>query len=103
MFGKIAQAQKQAEEIKLRLDAITLEGTASGGAVKVIANGNKKIIEVVIADELMVLERKEELQSLLLISIDNALQNADNVAASEMQAMMNAILPSGLTSLLGKK
>jgi DNA-binding YbaB/EbfC family protein len=103
MFGKLAEAQKQAEEIKQRLEAITLEGIANGGIVRVVANGNRKIKDVIIADELMMPERKEELQDLLLVAIEQALQNAENVAESEMQAMMNAMLPGGLSSLLGKK
>ena len=30
MFGKLAEAQQKAEEIKKRLEAITVEGTAEG-------------------------------------------------------------------------
>ena len=101
MFGKLAEAQQKAEEVKQKLEAISVEGTA--GNLKVIATGNKRIIDIVIADELMALDRKEELQELLLIAIENAMNAAENVSQSEMQALMSTMMPGGLGSLFGKK
>jgi DNA-binding protein YbaB len=43
MFDKIMEAQAKAGEVKQRLDAITLTGTAEGGKITVNANGNKVI------------------------------------------------------------
>jgi DNA-binding protein YbaB len=37
-----------------------------------------------------------------LIALEDALQKADNVSQSEMQALMNAMMPGGLGSLFGK-
>ena len=47
------QAQQQAGEIKKRLDAITVTGTAEGGKITVTASANKVIQSVVIDDELL--------------------------------------------------
>jgi nucleoid-associated protein EbfC len=103
MFGKLAEAQQKAEEVKRKLDAISVEGEVGNGRVKVIANGNKKISDIFISDELMSLDKKEELQDLLLIAIENAMNAAENVSASEMQALMSTMMPGGLGNLLGKK
>jgi DNA-binding YbaB/EbfC family protein len=100
MFGKIAEAQKKAEEIKQKLDTISVEGEAAG-KVFVTANGNKQITDIRIADELLDVNRKEELHDLILLAIDNAMSKADNVSKSEMQALMNSMLPGGLGSLAG--
>jgi DNA-binding YbaB/EbfC family protein len=102
MFDKINEAQKQAEAVKERLSHITVTGKAAGGKVIVSADGNRKVKEIQIADELIHLDRKEELQDLIMIALEDALAQADNVAQSEMQAMMSAMLP-GIGSLFGKK
>ncbi len=99
MFGKLAEAQKKAEEIKTRLNAITVEGEAGNGLVKVVANGNRMIKDIVIADELMVAERKEELQDLLVIASEKALQQAENISQTEMMSLMGGM---GLGNLFGK-
>jgi len=103
MFGKLAEAQQKAEEVKRKLDAISVEGEVANGKVKVIANGNKKVSDIFISDELMTLDKKEELQDLLILAIENAMNAAENVSASEMQALMSTMMPGGLGSLLGKK
>jgi DNA-binding protein YbaB len=46
MFGKLGEAKKMAEEMKIKLAAISVEGSAENGKIKVRANGNKEIISV---------------------------------------------------------
>jgi len=41
MFDKLMQAQQMAGEVKKRLDAISVTGTAEGGKITVSVNGNK--------------------------------------------------------------
>lgn len=98
MFGKLGEAKQKAEEMKLKLEAITVEGNAQG--VKVIANANKKIISINIAPELLIPENKEQIEDLLLIAIENAMNQAENISAAEMKAMMGAIMP-GMGNLFG--
>jgi nucleoid-associated protein EbfC len=102
MFGKLNEAKQKADEIKKKMDTISVEGQAGNGKVKVVSTGNKKITDIQIADELMSADRKEELQDLLLIALEDALQKADNVSQSEMQALMSAMMPGGLGNLFGK-
>lgn len=99
MFGKLAEAQQKAEEVKNRLAAITVEGIASNGLVKIVADGNRKIKDIQIGNELLTTDRKEELQDLLLIAIEHAMDQADNVSQSEMRNLMGAM---GLGGMFGK-
>lgn len=92
MFGKLGEAKQKAEEMKLKLEAITVEGNAKG--VKVIANANKKIIAINIATELLNPENKEQLEDLLMVAIEHAMNQAENISASEMKAMMGAMMPN---------
>lgn len=86
MFDKLMQAQQQAEEIKKRLDTIIVTGEAEGGKVKVEATANKNITSISIDNSLVSAENKEELEELLVVALNKALAQAENVSASEMQA-----------------
>ncbi len=81
------QAQQKAGEIKQRLDGITVSGSAEGGKITVTANANKVVQSVTIDEELFKDGDKEQLEELLVIAINKAMQQADNVSQSEMAAM----------------
>ena len=100
MFGKLAEAQKKAEEIKQRLAGVTVEGQAASGDVTITMDGNKKVKDVNIEMALMLPERKEELQDYLCIAIEDAINKADMVSANEMKNLMGGL--PGLGSLFGK-
>jgi nucleoid-associated protein EbfC len=101
MFDKILEAQAKAGEVKKRLDAITVTGTAEGGKVSVNANGNKQILSINIDEDLVKEADKEQLEDLLLIAVNKALEQAENVSQSEMAAMTQQML-GGLGGLFGK-
>ena len=87
MFDKLMQAQQKAGEVKQRLDAITVTGTAEGGKITVNANANKVIKSVAIDDDFFKEADKEQLEELLVIAINKAMEQADNVSQSEMAAI----------------
>ena len=101
MFDKIMEAQAKAGEVKQRLDAITLTGTAEGGKITVNANGNKVIQSIHIDDDFFKDADKEELEELLLVAINKAMEQAENVSQSEMAAMTQQMF-GGLGNLFGK-
>jgi DNA-binding YbaB/EbfC family protein len=92
MFDKIMEAQAKAGEVKKRLDAVTVTGTAEGGKITVNANGNKIIQSINIDDNFFKDADKEELEELLLVAINKALEQAENVSQSEMAAMTQQML-----------
>jgi DNA-binding protein YbaB len=87
MFDKLFEAQQKAGEIKKRLDAITVTGIAEGGKITVKANANKLIQSVNIDEAFLKEADKEELEELLIVAINKAMEQADNVSQSEMAAM----------------
>jgi nucleoid-associated protein EbfC len=93
MFGldKLMAMKKQAEEIKERLNNITVEGEAEGGKIKVLSNGNKKITAVQIDADWIKNADKEEVEDLLLIACNRALDNAERLSESEMRGMLPGI------------
>jgi DNA-binding protein YbaB len=87
MFDKLFQAQQKAQEVKSRLDSISVVGEAEGGKVRVIATANKEVKEIAISDELFAEGDKEQLEELLLVALNKAFAQADNVSQTEMQAV----------------
>ncbi|HKR07501.1 MAG TPA: YbaB/EbfC family nucleoid-associated protein [Bacteroidia bacterium] len=94
MLGKLNEVKKKMDEIKNRLDTITVEGNAGDGAVQVIVSGNRVVKSINIETALLNPERKEELQDLLEIAMNNALEKAQNISESEMQSAGKGLLPN---------
>lgn len=100
MFDKLMAAQGKAEEIKKRLDTISVFGEVESGAIKVTATANKAITAIAITDEFYEQADKEELEELLQAAVNKALAQADQVSAVEMQAATKDML-GGLGGLFG--
>lgn len=99
-MGKLQDMKQQMDEIKARLDTITVEGEAGNGAVKITVTGNRKIKGVKISDTLANADR-EELEDLLIIALNKAIENADKVNESEMQGAAMGVMPM-MKGLFGK-
>jgi len=104
MFDKIMEAQQKAGESKKRLDAITVSGAAEGGKITVTANANKVVQSVHIDGAFLADADKEELEELLVVAFNKAMEQADNISQAEMAAMTKEMLGGmgGLGSLFGK-
>jgi len=100
MFDKLLQVQQQAEELKKRLDNITVTGESEAGKIKVLATGNKHIKSIEIQEEFLAAADKEELEELLAVAVNKALDQAENIHQTEMQAMSQSML-GGLGNLFG--
>ncbi|MCC8426797.1 YbaB/EbfC family nucleoid-associated protein [Mucilaginibacter sp. UR6-11] len=101
MFDKLFEVQQKAGEVKQRLDALTVTGTAEGGKISVTATGNKIIQSVNIDPEFFKEADKEELEELLVIAINKAMEQADNVSQSEMAAVTKDMF-GGMGGMFGK-
>lgn len=100
MFDKLMAAQQQAEEIKKRLDTVSVFGEVEGGAIKVTATANKAITAIEIKEDFFAGADREELEELLLTAVNKALAQADQVSAVEMQAATKNML-GGLGGMFG--
>lgn len=87
MFDKIFEAQQKAAESKQRLDAITVTGTAEGGKITVTATANKAVKSIAIDDEFYKGADREEIEELLVVALNKAFEQAENISQSEMAAM----------------
>jgi len=94
MLGKLNEVKKTMDEIKSRLDTVTVDSEAGEGAVKVIMNGNKKVTSLTVADKMLTPERKVELEEFLVLAVNRASEKAQQVSESEMKAAGKGLLPN---------
>ncbi len=87
MGNMMKQAQKlQSKMLKLQeeLAEKTVETTAGGGMIKVVANGKQQIVSITMEKEVVDPDDIEMLQDLILAAVNDALAKAQEMVASEM-------------------
>ncbi|MFA6945069.1 MAG: YbaB/EbfC family nucleoid-associated protein [Pedobacter sp.] len=102
MFDKLLQAQQKADEIKKRLDHISVSAEVEDGKIRISATANKHITSVSIDTGFLRSADQEELEELLAAAINKALVQAENVSQAEMQAATRDMM-GGLGNLFGNK
>lgn len=101
MFDKLLEAQQKAEEIKKRLDTISVSAEVEGGKIKIISTANKRITNISVDPEFLKSCDQEELEELLVTAANKVLEQAENVSQTEMQAVTRDMM-GGLGNLFGK-
>ncbi len=91
-MGKLQEAQQKMEEVKSKLDQITVIGEAQG--VRVSLNGNKVVTNIDIPQMILDDGDKDQIQDLLILALNKGLENAENVAQSEGASAMKGMLPN---------
>ena len=89
MMEKLQAMQGQVEETKKRLENVSVQGQAEGIVVRI--NGNRKIQDIQIPEELM--DDKEALQDLLLTACNRAIEQANNLHDTEMASQAKNMMP----------
>ena len=98
MFGNFQEKQ---EEIQKQLQDIRVEAISQDGAVKVVVNGNKQIIDLELDPEKLDFEDHDQLQDLILVTTNEALDKAQLKAAEFTQEAVKQMLPPGFDNLFG--
>jgi nucleoid-associated protein EbfC len=96
MMKQMQKMQKEMQKAQEELAQKTVEGTAGGGMVTVIANGHKEILEVKIKEEVVDPEDIEMLQDLVLAATNDALKKVDELTAETMGQFTKGLNLPGL-------
>ena len=100
MFGDIMkQAQQMQEQLaKLQEEAgkKTVEASAGGGMVTVLANGKQEILSVKIDPEVFSSNDRAMLEDLLTAAVNEALRKARDLMAEEMKTLTGGLQIPGL-------
>jgi len=91
------QAQKQLaqlQKIQVELETLTVEGSAGGGAVKVVMTGKQIVESVTIESEAA--EEVDLLQDMVLAAVNDASTKAQELAAQKMSVVTGGMNIPGL-------
>lgn len=93
LMGKMGELKKNMDAAKDRLNTIQVVGYAGDREVEVRMNGNRKLISIEIADHLLFPEKKLEVQELIEVAMNRALEDAEKVFEAEMKSAGKGMIP----------
>lgn len=93
LLGKMGEVKKKMDEIKSRLDHVLVDAESGDGRVRITATGNRKIKSIKIDEALLSPDNKEELEDLLEVAVNRALEKAEATSEAEMKAAGRDLLP----------
>jgi len=96
MMKQAQQLQKKMLKAQEDLATKTVEASAGGGMVKVVANGSQKIESIVLEKEVVDPEDVEMLQDLILAAVNDALNKSQEMVSSEMGKLTGGLNIPGL-------
>ena len=95
MLRQVQQMQDRMQKIQKELESETVEATAGGGAVTVVATGTQKLVSVRI--DRGAEEDLEMLQDLVVAAVNEAMEKSKEMASAKMQSVASGLgLPPGL-------
>ncbi len=96
MMKQAQNLQKKMLKTQKELATKTVEATAGGGMVTVIANGGQKIESIALEKEVVDPEDLEMLQDLILAAVNDALKKSQDMVSAEMSKLTGGLNIPGL-------
>ena len=104
MMKGMANMMKQAQKLQSKMLQMqeelakrTVEASAGGGMVKVVANGKQQIVSIQIETEVVDPEDVEMLQDLVQAAVNDALTRSQEMVNAEMSKLTGGLSIPGLT------
>jgi len=96
MMKQAQKLQKKMLQAQQDLATKTVEASAGGGMVKVVANGAQKIESIVLEKEVVDPEDVEMLQDLVLAAVNDALKKSQDMVSGEMSKLTGGMNIPGM-------
>ena len=93
MISKLQEMQGVVEDSKKRLENIYVKGDALNGKIRFVLDGNRKLKELFIVEEVYESLEKDSLIEAMIEGFNQAIENADHVNENEMKSTAFNILP----------
>ena len=90
------QVQQMQEQMQQRMTELRVEGSAGGGMVKAVMNGQKELLSISIEKEAVDPNDVEMLQDLVVAAINEASRKVDEEMKSQLGAMTGGMYIPGL-------
>ena len=96
MMKQAQQLQSKMVKMQEEMAEKTVETSAGGGMVKVVANGKQQILSIQIEKEVVDPEDIEMLQDLILSAVNEALTKSQEMVAAEMSKLTGGLNIPGI-------
>ncbi|HEY6330348.1 MAG TPA: YbaB/EbfC family nucleoid-associated protein [Blastocatellia bacterium] len=95
------QAQKMQDEMQREMQSIRVQASAGGGAIQVVMNGSKELVELTIDPEAVKSGDVEMLQDLIIAAVNEASRKSDEAMRGKLGMKLGGLdLPGGLGGLV---
>ena len=102
MFGNLlGNMEEQQAKMKKKLATIFVEASSGEGAVKVIASADRQLSNIQFDPEFLKSADQEEIEDLILVAVNSAMELAAAKEAEEAQNMLKDMLPPVLGDIGG--
>lgn len=102
-MGNMGNMMKQAQQLQDKMMKMqaqmadkTVEASAGGGMVKVVANGQQQIVSISIEKEVVDPEDVEMLQDLIQAAVNDALQKSQEMVSGAMSQLTGGMKIPGM-------
>ncbi len=97
MMKQLQKAQSEMGRMQEELGTKTVESSSGGGAVRVVASGQKQLVSLQIDPEALGADNREILEDMIIAAVNEAFNRVDEMIASEMQKLTGGLnLPPGM-------
>ncbi len=96
LMKQAQQLQSKMAQMQEEMAEKTIEATAGGGMVKVVANGKQQVISIQIEKEVVDPEDVEMLQDLIVAAVNDALSRSQAMVNEEMSKLTGGMNIPGL-------
>jgi DNA-binding protein YbaB len=93
MMSKLQDMKGAVEDSKKRLENIYVKGDALNGKVRFVLDGNRKLKELFIDEEVYENMEKEDLIESMIEGFNKAIEDADHVNENEMKSTAFNVFP----------
>ena len=90
------QFQKQMEKVQDELKQMTVEATAGGGAVTVVATGDQRVVSIDIDPAVIDPEDAAFLSEMIQVAVNDAMEQSQELAKSKLGGLTGGLKIPGL-------
>lgn len=108
MMGHLRDLSEKADQLQAELAAMTVEGDAGAGAVRVVANGKMEVLSVRLDAPLLAAftggggdDDRAMMEELIAGAVNSALEKARQLIKEQVREMAGGLDVPGLDKLLG--
>jgi DNA-binding YbaB/EbfC family protein len=91
LMRQVQKMQKDMLKLQEELGEKTVESSVGGGAISVVANGNKEILKIDIKPEVVDPDDIEMLQDLIMAAVNEALKKVEELTENEMGKLQGGL------------